>query len=138
MGGRYFETPLPSHSQCVTPTHQVGGTVSSFWILGKVSEGCAWNNCKEASGDKRARESLVVVSGVGECDRFPWRRRLARRAETRPRSVPRPEEGVRPQSPTRTRACFAQHRARERTHARARHTRAHTGVSPPPRFTQTG
>ena len=52
------------------------GTVSSFRILGKVSEGCAWNNCKEAAGreeprDPRSPETLVVTSGTGEWDRVP-------------------------------------------------------------------
>ena len=52
------------------------GTVSSFWILGKVSEGCAWNNNNEAAGrveprDPRSPETLVVTSGTGECDRVP-------------------------------------------------------------------
>ena len=57
-------------------THAREGTVSSFRILGKVSEGCAWNNNNEAAGreeprDPRSPETLVVTSGTGECDRVP-------------------------------------------------------------------
>ena len=75
MGGRYFQTSVPSHSQCVY-TRAREGTVSSFLILGKVSEGCAWNNNNEAAGreeprDPRSPETLVVTLGTGECDRVP-------------------------------------------------------------------
>ena len=76
MGGRYFQTSVPGHSQCVY-TRAREGTVSSFLILGKVSEGCAWNNNNnEAAGreeprDPRSPETLVVTLGTGECDRVP-------------------------------------------------------------------
>ena len=59
----------------VRHTHAREGTVSSFQILGKVSEGCAWNNNNEAGReeprDPRSPETLVVTSGTGECDRVP-------------------------------------------------------------------
>ena len=60
----------------VRHTHSREGTVSSFRILGKVSEDCAWNDNNEAAGreeprDPRSPETLEVASGTGECDRVP-------------------------------------------------------------------
>ena len=75
-----------------------------------------------ASGPPRARVSGGGF-GRGRARSRPLKEgvwRVVRWAVTRPHSDPRPEKG---------RANTAQHRARQRTHARARHTRAPTGVS---------
>ena len=75
-----------------------------------------------ASGPPRARVSGGGFGRVRVRSR-PLREgvwRVVRWAVTRPHSDPRPEKG---------RANTAQHRARQSTHARARHTRATTGVS---------
>ena len=104
----------------VRHTHAREGTVSSFRILGKVSEACAWNNNKESAGREEPRdpgspETLVVPSGTGECDRVPLEKASGapeRQAVTRPHSETRSEKGVQPQTHSHTRACTAQHEAR--------------------------
>ena len=69
VGGQYFQTLVPSSSQCVTPTHGKS-TVRSIRTLGKASGGMCLGRRKAAGReeprDPRALESLVVVSGVGE------------------------------------------------------------------------
>ena len=82
MGGRYFLTPVPSHSQCVTPTHERAQfQASGFWA--KSQKVAPWNNNNEAAGREEPRDlrSPETLGGDFECDR-----------ETRPHAVPRPEK----------------------------------------------
>ena len=70
VGGQYFQTLVPSSSQCVTPTHGKS-TVRSIQTLGKASGGMCLGR-REAAGREEPRDPRApVVSGVGECDRVP-------------------------------------------------------------------
>ena len=98
-----WEVGILRHQRRATPSAshpRTGGTVSSFRILSKVSEGCTWDNDKEAAGreeprDPRSPETPEVASGTGRVRSLRegvWR--AERWAVTRPHSEPRLEKGV--------------------------------------------